>query len=186
MAVSKVILNGTTLMDVTQDTVSADKLLQTYTATKNDGTKVTGTYVPQSGASNIVTGTFTGTSDGSFAIDLGYSGNGYPISYYIFSKEGKRTDTGIVMYAKLLNNTSVAPTYAVASDHSILIYHTTENGTMTYKGSAAIVFTHTQAANGINLAAAMSNKTTLNVYIGTGKNNFTVDKEYVYVVVYSE
>lgn len=43
MAISKVILNGTTLMDVTTDTVAADKLLSSYTATKNDGTKITGT-----------------------------------------------------------------------------------------------------------------------------------------------
>lgn len=46
MAVSKVILNGTTLMDVTQDTVSAETLLQTYTAHKNDGSQITGTLVP--------------------------------------------------------------------------------------------------------------------------------------------
>ena len=41
---SKIILNGTTLMDVTQDTVAADKLMTNYTATKNDGSKITGTY----------------------------------------------------------------------------------------------------------------------------------------------
>lgn len=46
MAVSKVILNGTTLIDVTQDTVSAETLLQTYTAHKNDGSQITGSLVP--------------------------------------------------------------------------------------------------------------------------------------------
>lgn len=46
MAYSKVILNGVTIMDVTQDTVSADTLLQTYTAHKNDGSQITGTLVP--------------------------------------------------------------------------------------------------------------------------------------------
>lgn len=44
MAISKVILNGVTQMDVTTDTVTADKLLSSYTATKNDGTKITGTF----------------------------------------------------------------------------------------------------------------------------------------------
>lgn len=43
MAYSKVILNGTTLMDVTADTVAAATLLSGETATKKDGTKVTGT-----------------------------------------------------------------------------------------------------------------------------------------------
>lgn len=47
MAYSKVILNGTTLIDVTQKTVTASTLLQGETALKNDGTDVTGTYVPQ-------------------------------------------------------------------------------------------------------------------------------------------
>ena len=43
MAYSKVILNGTTLMDVTADTVAAATLLSGETATKKDGTRVTGT-----------------------------------------------------------------------------------------------------------------------------------------------
>lgn len=44
MAISKVILNGETLMDVTSDTVESSKLLTGETATKNDGTKITGSY----------------------------------------------------------------------------------------------------------------------------------------------
>lgn len=43
MAVSKVILNGNVLMDVTQDTVTAETLMQGETATGADGAKVTGT-----------------------------------------------------------------------------------------------------------------------------------------------
>lgn len=42
MAFSKVIFNGQTLMDVTQDTVTAGKLVLNETATKADGTKITG------------------------------------------------------------------------------------------------------------------------------------------------
>lgn len=44
MAVSKVILNGTTLMDVTVDTVTASTLASGYQATGADGQKVTGTH----------------------------------------------------------------------------------------------------------------------------------------------
>ena len=74
MAVSKVILNGTTLMDVTQDTVAADKLLQTYTATKNDGTKVTGTLVP-SVAPTLQSKTVSpSTSQQTVSPDSGYDG----------------------------------------------------------------------------------------------------------------
>lgn len=73
MAVSKVILNGNTLMDVTQDTVAADKLLQTYTATKNDGTKVTGTYVPQTCVLQSKT-VSPSTSQQTVSPDSGYDG----------------------------------------------------------------------------------------------------------------
>lgn len=55
MAFSKVILNGDTLMDVTADTVVAEQLRSTYTATKADGTKITG---------SMPTAQFTGTIEG--------------------------------------------------------------------------------------------------------------------------
>ena len=51
MAFSKVTLNGTTLMDVTQDTVDEDNLLLGATATKANGIRTTGTF-PQ-----VTTGT---------------------------------------------------------------------------------------------------------------------------------
>lgn len=43
MAISKIILNGVTQMDLTGDTVVADKLLSPYTAHGADGEPVTGT-----------------------------------------------------------------------------------------------------------------------------------------------
>lgn len=43
MASSKVILNGTTLMDVTSDTVTTDKLLLNYTAHDAGGEAIVGT-----------------------------------------------------------------------------------------------------------------------------------------------
>lgn len=55
MAVSKVILNGTTLMDVTQKTVTSATMLDGYTALKNDGTSITGEYVaPSPSFTNII------------------------------------------------------------------------------------------------------------------------------------
>ena len=71
MAFSKVILNGTTLMDVTQDTVAADKLLSSYTAHNAAGVQITGTATA-GGEVTITevqntTGT-TGVIDGDAAI----------------------------------------------------------------------------------------------------------------------
>ena len=42
MAISKIILNGVTLMDVTNDTVAESNLVKGYQATGNDGEKVKG------------------------------------------------------------------------------------------------------------------------------------------------
>lgn len=47
MAYNKVIYGGNTLIDLTSDTVAADKLLQGYTAHDKAGAQVTGTIVVQ-------------------------------------------------------------------------------------------------------------------------------------------
>lgn len=73
MAYSKVILNGTTLMDVTQDTVDAANLLSGETATKNSGAKVTGTYTPPTFSTQSKTVTPSTTSQ-TVQPDSGYDG----------------------------------------------------------------------------------------------------------------
>lgn len=45
MAISKIILNGVIQMDLTQDTVAADKLVQNYTAHGANGLLVTGLII---------------------------------------------------------------------------------------------------------------------------------------------
>ena len=56
MAYSKIMLNEETLMDVTSDTVEAADLVSGKTATKNDGTKVTGTITTKSSSDLTVSG----------------------------------------------------------------------------------------------------------------------------------
>ena len=46
MAVNKVIANGSTLIDLTSDTVQADKIFKGYTAHDKSGKKITGTFDP--------------------------------------------------------------------------------------------------------------------------------------------
>ncbi len=74
MAVSKVILNGTTLMDVTQKTVEADKMLTGYTALKNDGTDITGSYTPPTVSLQSKTNITPTTSSQTITADQGYDG----------------------------------------------------------------------------------------------------------------
>lgn len=73
MAVSKVILNGTTLIDVTDDTVAADKVLYGYTATKNDGTEITGSIASKTSADLTVSGGTVTAPAGAYASDASAS-----------------------------------------------------------------------------------------------------------------
>lgn len=71
MAVSKVVYGTTVLVDLTGDTVAADKLLTGYTAHDRAGNTVTGTVVTQtyrtgSGAPDDSLG-----ADGDLYFDLG-------------------------------------------------------------------------------------------------------------------
>lgn len=65
MAFSKVTLNGTTLMDVTQKTVTAGTMLSGTTALKNDGTDITGSIASQASA------TITPTTSQQVAVAAG-------------------------------------------------------------------------------------------------------------------
>ena len=75
MAISKVILNGETQMDVTPDTVTPEVMVEGYTALKNNGVRAVGTFVPNEGTvTEVATGTgLTGgpiTSSGTIKADL--------------------------------------------------------------------------------------------------------------------
>lgn len=56
MAYSKVIFNGTTLIDLTDDTVSSGSLLSGIVATDNGGTEITGAIATKSGADLTTSG----------------------------------------------------------------------------------------------------------------------------------
>ena len=56
MAVSKVILNGDTLIDVTQKTVTSGSMLNGTTALKNDGTDITGNIASKTSSDMTVSG----------------------------------------------------------------------------------------------------------------------------------
>lgn len=77
MAISKIILNGVTQMDVTQDTVATSNLLNGYTATGADGVQITGSYVPSGVSLQSKTKSYTPTESAqseTVSADSGYDG----------------------------------------------------------------------------------------------------------------
>lgn len=67
MAISKVILNGETQMDVTQKTVTAGAMLSGTTALKNDGTDITGTIASKTSADLTASGATVTAPAGYYA-----------------------------------------------------------------------------------------------------------------------
>ena len=67
MAYSKVILNGTALIDLTNDTVAADKVVSGYTATKNDGIEVSGSIPVKTSTDITVNGKTVSVPAGYYA-----------------------------------------------------------------------------------------------------------------------
>lgn len=75
MAYAKVVLNNTTLIDLTQDTVSANKLLSGYTAHDASGTLITGTAASGGSTPTLQTKSVNPSeSQQTIAPDTGYDG----------------------------------------------------------------------------------------------------------------
>lgn len=80
MATNKIVYNGNTLIDLTGDTVAADKLASGYTAHDRSGTQITGTYEP---SVNIDTKTYTPNNNALSWISFS-SLQGEPKAFFIF------------------------------------------------------------------------------------------------------
>jgi hypothetical protein len=77
MTYSKIILNGETLMDVTSDTVDAGNLLSGETATKNNGTKISGNISTKTSSDLIVSGPTVTVPAGYYATAVSKSVSTY-------------------------------------------------------------------------------------------------------------
>ena len=201
MAISKIILNGVTQMDLTADTVAANNLIAPNTAHGANGEPVVGTS--SSGASNIVTGTFKGTTTGAaMDVDLAYTGNGYPVAIVIYPKEGAYNSnstayTLVQRYASLWFNAvkayaDVAPNYDNSgTDDQYTITNRTKSSSSSSTNYGTNIGPDVIVASGGNAGATVQNvvklksKTKMSVYIASSSYGFPANIEFKYHVIYS-
>ena len=123
MAVSKVILDGVTLMDVTSDTVDSSNLITGYQATQNDGEKVMGAYDP---SANFAGGRvkffyFVGTKNATTSLSLSNNSR-----WVVFISGSNANITGeLIVAVNTSGGVTVAPVYQGSS-----ITYTTSTGVL--------------------------------------------------------
>lgn len=195
MAISKIILNGVAQMDLTGDTVVADKLLQSYTAHGADGEPITGTStaivpagtksitqngtgidvtafasvdVAVSGATPVKTATGTFTGNGTRTVDI--SCNFEPDLIYWTSDPGTTASSGVVagIIAREMMAASRYRNKSTNNSHYAVIDITAMN-----TGGSSYSFRATYADNTITLYGFSNNASAL----------FTSGRTYSYKLV---
>lgn len=158
MAVAKVILNGTTLIDTTQKTVTAGSMLNGVTALKNDGTDITGNIASKS-SSDLTASGATVTAPAGFysesASKTVASGSASTPATSITANPSISVSSGGLITASVSASQSVTPTVSAGYVSSGTA------GTITVSGSNTSQLT-TQAAQTIT-------PTTTNQTIVSGK-----------------
>lgn len=203
--------NGTGIDVTDYETVSVD--VPTVTPTGTIPITANGTYDVTNyasaevdvsgGASNIVEGTFTGTTTGAaMSIDLGYTGNGYPIAAVIYPDGGMYGNTtfhdtiqryAIGYYSMAKTYDSQAPTYSGSSASNngtvAIRYKSSTSSATTFSASgsnSANIYITTAPSGSTSLAVKFSNRATMKVFIASTSYGFMANITYRYIVIYSE
>lgn len=167
MAFSKVILNGTTLMDVTSTTANASRVLNTYKATGADGVEFTGSYVPASPSLQAKTNISPTTSSQTIRPDSGYDGlssvqiNAMPSGTAGTPSASKGT----------VSNHSISVTPSVTNTTGYITGGTKTGTAVTVSASELVSGSETKTANGTydvtNLASVTVALTYSTIYTGS-------------------
>lgn len=191
MAVSKVVYSGTTLIDLTADTVTAESLLRGTTAHDKTGATITGTFVPESGvgADNIIVGDFTpsnadNTSGGSIKVDV-------PRLPRVVIVWTENVGTNIDRYAPQAFS-AINPNTTLSTSQSAIVsarYKSSASSGSTFSQAAAWSayvwgnYTTSNASNYYYLVCCTANR----VYFKTSGNyRFRAGTTYKYVIIMDE
>lgn len=158
MAVAKVILNGTTLIDTTQKTVTAGSMLNGVTALKNDGTDITGSIASKTSSDLTASGATVTAPAGYYASSASKSvssGSATTPATTITANPSISVSSGGLITASVSASQSVTPTVSAGYVSSGTA------GTVSVSGSNTSQLT-TQAAQTIT-------PTTTNQTIASGK-----------------
>lgn len=158
MAVAKVILNGTTLIDTTQKTVTAGSMLNGVTALKNDGTDITGSIASKTSSDLTASGDTITAPAGYYASSASKSvssGSATTPATTITANPTISVSSGGLITASVGKSQSVTPTVSAGYVSSGTA------GTVSVSGSNTSQLT-TQAAQTIT-------PTTTNQTIASGK-----------------
>lgn len=140
MAISKVIFNGVTQMDVTGNTVTANTLVSPETATKADGTEITGSLVPKSQS------------------DLTVSGATVTVPAGVYSTQAtKSVSSGSATPASSISGTGAS----VSSSSTTITLSKSVSNTPTV--SAGYISSGTSGSSSVSLSATDSNFTAENI-----------------------
>lgn len=199
---NKVVLNNEVLMDISSDTVTADKVLSGYTGHDASGQAFEGTYVPSEGGSgSVITVVETADENGgtikdivavdisSDTVDAAHLAQGYTA----------HNAAGEAITGTMSSESSSTPEITVATDGAVsqalepdTIYHFTSTAltslTITFSGDATdqyhFDFISPSTAATLSLPASVSMETGFSVEVNTRYeidifNNYGVFAEWV-------
>ena len=211
MAVSKVALNGTTLIDISDTTATADKILTGFGAYGANGVWMSGTASGGAGASNIAQGTFTtgSTRGGTGSVTTSYTGTGYPIALMVYVDGGaynntsggnttwynstNRYDCGWYAMAKSQMNTTPSYSNSAYNDCGVvaIIYKNSTSNATTYTRTSSMSnysYSNSNATGGVSCVRFKGNGKTISYYVGnsgSGTVGLAPSTKYAYIAIYS-
>lgn len=158
MAINKVAFYGNTLIDLTSDTITPDKLFSGYTAHDQTGEKIVGTYVeptPPSGSFEITeNGTYDISNYESVVVNV--AGN-QPVEIAVVNKEVTLTEGGLyVLYGQAYTSSAYSVSRYVTATMYIPPFDDCPTNIYFYQATGssghAISFTFTKSTKKIKMA----------------------------------